>query len=187
MAVPWTDLIKWTPSSSGTPSQELTVEEGFLQPMGCVDIELASPHPTTACRPGCSSGLEVLRRMCLHLDHSVGIATTTAALKLTNALDRRLPKQFTSAVPNPSIPRLWGPDQVHWIDTAFSTVFCLWPVVGRSTVNLAIDRMLNSNILPSDTSNDSQALVYAVLALGEKFDSDVEDRGGWNLAKGQRG
>ncbi|KAM3423195.1 hypothetical protein BST61_g645 [Cercospora zeina] len=58
------------------------------------------------------------------------------------------------------------------VELAFSEAFHLWPFVDRAQIDRTLYRLYNTSVFGQEAGDqDELALVYAVLALGQRFDS----------------
>jgi hypothetical protein len=123
---------------------------------------------------GRSFGIDVLRQLCNFCNQIIrppGVLQDTP-VKIIQALDRSQSIDATSASPsnNPYLPP--KPDTMRLIDIAFTEPFQLWPFVDRAQIERTIYRLYHTNTFGQEQCDqDDLALVYAILALGQRFDT----------------
>ena len=150
--------------------------EGYMDTIESIPCGAAYVNKTTSCRYGWSSGIEVLRRMQVHLGAAIGIAACdqgSPAALLINALDR--PSLIQASFANSGLG-LFLPsseDLMHSTSSAFSRSFCLRSFVDRASTDSSIRQLHDTSpFWQPSASCDDVALVYAIAALGELFDQD---------------
>jgi hypothetical protein len=157
------------------------ISGAFIEPLAFgedPDLERLEPIPSTLgdgcffntstiCLYGPFMGLEVLRRLRLHLDVLAGLpAQPSFANLLIQPLDRSIPNQG-------SLPTVFSPLKevvLHYVDIAFRHALGTQPFVDQAHVERAINRIYStSGYVRLD--NDEIALIYILVALGEYSDS----------------
>lgn len=121
---------------------------------------------------GHSSGIEIIRSLRGHCDRLMGVSIdpNQSAAKLANALDRAFPSQFANL--NTMTPVFLPPTDklMRWTSIAFAEAFSLWPCIDRQTFEFDVRRLLDQQSYLTRADQDSLSLIYAVLALGQRFD-----------------
>ena len=171
---PWPNLINMTPLPPDDNVGSLGVQD-FLEPIECEQGDVAMPNLATSCFYGNSSGLEILRRMGIYLESMTGTASAgevSAGTKLARALDRPLAMHLEHPVVTSSVIWRASDDLLQSVDTAFSEVFCLWPVADRSTVVGTVEWVYTlSTFDHTGVHRDRLALLYAIAVLGDRYRS----------------
>lgn len=117
-------------------------------------------------------GIDILRQLWNRCSTTSSFETNNgcdASLKLVQALDAPI---SVDNLPVDGAPLLPPKTQlIHWIGVAFQEVLPLFPFVDRSTVQMIIYRLYSTNSFGQDANDkDELALLYALLALGQRFD-----------------
>ena len=163
-------------SQSGSPIGGAFIESAVSSE--ALDPERLEPIPSplgdgcffntnTNCLYGPFMGLEVLRRLRLHLDVLAGLpAEPSFASLLIQPLDRSIPDQG-------SLPTVFSPTKktvLHYVNIAFRHALGPRPFVGQVVVERAINRTYSTNDHVR-LNHDEIALIYILIALGEYSDS----------------
>lgn len=119
-------------------------------------------------------GIDVLRQLwnfCNQISSPPISNRPESSIKLAQALDS--PTPVDSLPINPSGPPLLPAKAMvlRWIGIAFAECFTLWPFVDRSQVERTAFRLYNTSTFGHDENDrDDLALLYALVALGQRFD-----------------
>lgn len=114
-------------------------------------------------------GLEVFRRLRLHLDTLAGLPPQPSfASLLIQSLDRPIPNQGSSS------PVFCPPKKTlfYYIDIAFRYALGTQPFVDQAAVERAINCTYSNNG-HTRLDHDEMALIYSLVALGEYSDSNT--------------
>jgi hypothetical protein len=154
-------------SSSGEPSADFMDTPRF-------DSTRRTFESISAYR-GRTTGVEViqgLRNLCDtflgdSIDYSSPVANIAAALDIETPF-QRLPVDSSANLsfsPRPMIHR--------WIDLAFSEAFTLWPFIDHDSICDQVRDMTESAPNPADWNKDQVGLLHAIIALGQRHDSNL--------------
>ncbi|KAF2216648.1 hypothetical protein CERZMDRAFT_93938 [Cercospora zeae-maydis SCOH1-5] len=93
-----------------------------------------------------------------------------SSIKLVEALDNAHAIGESPVTSSPLIPE--RVITLRLVELAFSEAFQLWPFVDRAQIDRTLHRLYNTSSFGQEAGDtDELALVYAVLALGQRFDS----------------
>ncbi|CAK3810541.1 fungal-specific transcription factor domain-containing [Lecanosticta acicola] len=130
---------------------------------------------TITCEPrGKPFGVDILRQLCNHCNQITSPPISTrpeSSIKLAQALD--CPNSLDLLPMNANGPPLLPAKAMvlRWINIAFSEAFLLWPFVDRPQVERTAFRLYNTNTFGQDENDgDDLALLYALVALGQRVD-----------------
>ncbi|GIZ46328.1 hypothetical protein CKM354_000945600 [Cercospora kikuchii] len=121
---------------------------------------------------GKAFGTDVLRQL---FNYCNQIATSPygsqdSSMKLVQALDNPQAIDDGPVTSSPLMPE--KEITLKLVEVAFSEVFHLWPFVDRAQVDRTLFQLYNTSLFGQEASDEDElALVYAVLALGQRFDS----------------
>lgn len=131
-------------------------------------------------------GIDVLRQLwnlCNHIASPAVSNRPESSIKLVQALDAQLPIDSFVSSSNPLLPP--KAHLVSWTRIAFAEAFHLWPFVSKSHIEQLIYRMYNTNTFGQDENDrDDLALLYALLALGQRFDASANVGAQWRRTQG---
>ncbi|KAF2161373.1 hypothetical protein M409DRAFT_59088 [Zasmidium cellare ATCC 36951] len=118
-------------------------------------------------------GIDILRQLWNHCSATTSLNSDKSgdsSLKLVQALDAPL---SIDTLPVQGAPLLPPKTQlIHWIGVAFQEVLTLFPFVDRASVQMVVYRLYGTNTFGQDANDkDELALLYALLALGQRFDT----------------
>jgi len=164
----------WQESSSG---------ESFK---GLVEIlstshqnELAGSDNHLSIYRGRTTGVGILRDLRHLCDSFVdqSFDSEQGAKAMIDALDASVPVDNLATV---STINFLPPEAsvLRWIDLAFDQAFVLWPFIDRESLNDHVQRLIRPEA--SDNTNDSRdsfGLVHAIIALGQRHDTDLINSG----------
>ncbi|KAK4505531.1 hypothetical protein PRZ48_003494 [Zasmidium cellare] len=165
----WTGLPYTAPSSLSEEHRGLVSQfQGLSQPS-----QTGAYLTTITTEPRGFFGIDILRQIWNHCSATTSLDSTKAgdsSLKLVQALDAPL---AIDTLPVQGAPLLPPKTQlIHWIGVAFQEVLTLFPFVDRASVQMVIYRLYGTNTFGQDANDkDELALLYALLALGQRFDT----------------
>lgn len=167
----WTDVSVTAPSSRASDQRGRFGQFGSFQGL---------PHPpqtgaflmSVTSEPRGFFGIDILRQLWNRRSTTGSFDTNNgcdASLMLVQALDAPI---SVDNLPVDAAPLLPPKTQlIHWIGVAFKEVLPLFPFVDRSIVQMIIYRLYNTNSFGQNANDkDELALLYALLALGQRFD-----------------
>lgn len=135
---------------------------------------------------GKPSGIEILCHLLRFCNMRVGLADDSGVSikKLISALDHSFPLHYISldSMTNVFIPTL--AKLRRWVDIAFYKAFTLWPFIDRELFDMNVTRLFeHNNFGDNEADRDYLGLIYAVLALGQRYDPALgEVNGGIEFA-----
>ncbi|KAF7190308.1 hypothetical protein HII31_08639, partial [Pseudocercospora fuligena] len=123
-------------------------------------------------------GLDVLRQL-YNLSNRITLRMEGAqsSIKMVEALNNsHATNDLQTDAHQPCLPQKH--ETLSLITTAFSEAFHLWPFIDRTHVDNTIYRLYNTDEFGQEPSDcDDLALLYAVLALGRRFETITVDSG----------
>ncbi|SMQ47618.1 unnamed protein product [Zymoseptoria tritici ST99CH_3D7] len=123
---------------------------------------------------GKAFGIDLLRQLCnfcYDLPRPGGSHRQESALKIMQALDSpfSLDGFPTGGAGHPVLPQ--KDRLVAWIELAFQEALPLWHFVGKSQIEAILYRVYNTSSNGAEESDrDDLALIYALIALGQRFE-----------------
>lgn len=135
---------------------------------GCVEILARKPRAK-------SFGIDVLRQLydfCYDLSQVGRCHDQNSAMKIVQALDAPFPLDQSPAGGTRNL--LLPPKEFmsSWVELAFSEALLLWHFVDKEIFESLLHRMCSAwpDFGHDESDQDDLALLYAVLALGQRFD-----------------
>ncbi|KXT17958.1 hypothetical protein AC579_9583 [Pseudocercospora musae] len=123
-------------------------------------------------------GLDILRQL-HNLSNRITLRMDVAqsSIKVVEALDNsHITKELQMGAHQPCLPQKH--ETLSLITTAFSGAFHLWPFIDRTHVDNTIYRLYHTNEFGQEPRDrDDLALLYAVLALGQRFETITVESG----------
>jgi hypothetical protein len=134
------------------------------------------PNVATRMSYGSPCGLEILRRLRALCSDYAGVATHQEDSNINGliaSLDFSFSIQRSSAQLGAGIDLPGEAEVIYLVDVAFREAFILWPFLERGYIDAIITYVFRGRELLQDdtTSRDNLALLQAVLALGQRYDS----------------
>lgn len=162
---------EWTGLPSAGPSM-ISDQFGF-QGLDRMNLTGTNYVSTVMSEPrGKHFGIDVLRQLWNHCTTTKSSTTNQgleSSLKLVQALDV-LPVDNFRGNGAPLLPA--KAQLIRWIGIAFNEAFPLWPFLSRACIQMIVYRLYSTNTFGQDGNDeDDLALLYALLALGQRFDA----------------
>ena len=150
-------------------------KDSLLETINCAPDLATSDDNAPPCYRGKSTGIEILRHLIYFGESFLHFAIEPggSAAKLASALDHSfsLHYLFLDSMTNvflPSFTKL-----KRWTNIAFAEAFTLWPFIDREGFHANVMRLFEQpNFGRDEIDRDNLGLIYAVLALGQRYDPE---------------